>query len=235
MFRSAAAAYGARVIGVVLTGMLDDGTAGLPAIKQRGGLAVVQDPDEALFPAMPSSALEHVTIDYRRPVAELGPLLAQLAQQTAPTERRPPCRTICISKTRIALEDTALELGVTTLGRPSLYTCPDCHGVLLQLHGDGPLRFRCHTGHAYTAASLHAHTAETIEDQLWSVVRTMDEQVLLLQAMVDQLPADGAPAVALRAQAGVMEQQRQLIRQLALAHVPPATAPSAAPDRRDGR
>src|SRR3712207_683596 len=104
-------------------------------------MAVVPDPDEALYPSMPLSALEHIAVDARRPVAALGPLLAELAQRHVAEEGGLPVSDALHIEHRIALEDNALDLGVTTLGRPSLYTCPECHGVLLQLHGDGPLRF----------------------------------------------------------------------------------------------
>jgi len=226
LFRSAAIAYGARVMGVVLSGALNDGTAGLWTIKDRGGLAVVQEPDEALYPSMPLSALEHVDIDHRRPVAELGPLLAELAQLPAHDAGGAAVSDDLRIENCIAMEDNALELGVTSLGAPSLYTCPECHGVLLQLHGDGPLRFRCHTGHAFTAEALVANADDAIEEQLWSVVRAMDEHLLLLRQLADQLHAAGTSAAAerLRAQAHAVAQQTQTVRQLVLARAAPHPA-----------
>lgn len=224
LFRSAAAAYGSRVIGVVLTGLLDDGTAGLWAIKDRGGLAVVQEPDDALFPSMPLSALEHVAVDHRRPVADLGALLAELAQQPTEEAGGTPVSDELTIENRIAMEDNAVEAGVTTLGRPSLYTCPECHGVLLQLHKPTPLRFRCHTGHAFTADALAAHAAELIEESLWTTLRAMEEQLLLLRQMAEQLERTGKTAAAERLldQAGAVEHQTQTLRQLTFEHVTPA-------------
>lgn len=130
---------------------------------------------------------------------------------------------------RIAMEDNALELGIANLGTPSLYTCPECHGVLLQLRQGEPLRFRCHTGHAFTADALVAHASEAIEENLWSVVRTMDENVLLLRQIAEQLRAAGKIDAAERLldQVRVAEQQRQVVRQAALQHTP-ADAPLAA-------
>lgn len=234
LFRSAAVAYGSRVIGVVLSGLLNDGTAGLWAIKDRGGLAVVQEPQDALFPAMPQSALEHVAIDAHAPAARLGPLLAQLAQLPAPDEGGNPVFEKLNIENRIALEDNALELGVTTLGTPSLYTCPECHGVLLQVHGGDLLRFRCHTGHAFTADALAEHGAEAIEANLWSVVRAMDEHVVLLRQITDQLHAAGNARAAEQVldQVRVVQRQTQTIRQVVLDHAtlaapaPPDAAPS---------
>jgi two-component system chemotaxis response regulator CheB len=218
LFRSAAVAYGPRVIGVMLSGALNDGTAGMWAIKDRGGLTVVQEPDEALYPSMPTSVLEYVAVDERRPSALLGPVLAQLVHTAADETGGTPVSEDLHLETRIALEDNALELGVTQLGTPSFYTCPECHGVLIQLHGGAPLRFRCPTGHAFTADALQAHTAEVIEDHLWSVVRAMDEHVLLLTQIADQFHAAGKDGAAhrLRAQVRVAKQQTQTIRQVAL-------------------
>ena len=223
LFRSAAVTSGPRVIGVVLSGLLDDGTAGLWAIKDRGGLAVVQEPEEALFPAMPRSALEYVAVDHRRPAAELGPLLAQLVRLPALDEGGTPVSEELYIEHRIAMADNALERGVTKLGTPSLYTCPECAGVLIQLHGDGPLRFRCHTGHAFSADALVAQAAESIEEHLWNVVRTMDEHLLLLRQIADQLHAAGNVPAAERLldQAHTVQQQTQTVRQVALAPAAP--------------
>src|SRR4051812_28114126 len=156
LFRSAALASGPRVVGVVLTGALDDGTAGLWAVKARGGVAVVQDPAEATFPWMPRSALAHVRVDHVLPLAHIPPLLARLARGgPAPAEGSPVPEQMGV-EARIALGDNALQAGVMGLGPPSPYTCPECHGTLLQMKTGGLLRFRCHTGHAYTLSSLLA-------------------------------------------------------------------------------
>ncbi|HEX8115863.1 MAG TPA: chemotaxis protein CheB, partial [Pyrinomonadaceae bacterium] len=151
LFRSAAQTYGPRVVGVILTGNLDDGTSGLLAIKQLGGTAVVQDPREAFSPSMPLSALEHVEVDYRLPLREIAPRLVRLATSQADEveEVREVPEKMEI-EVRIAKEDRATEAGVLKLGEPSNYACPDCHGVLLRMKAEGPMRFRCHTGHAFT-------------------------------------------------------------------------------------
>ena len=132
-------------------------------------------------------------------------------------------------ETRIAMEDNALELGVTKLGSPSLYTCPECHGVLLQLRTGDLLRFRCHTGHAFTAEALVAHAADAIEESLWRTLRAMEEHLLLLRQIADQLHAAGkaVPAERLRDQARDVERQTQAIRQVVLQHAPLATTQPA--------
>lgn len=179
---------------------------------------MVQDPDDALFPDMPLGVLEYVGVETRLPADELGPALAQLVRRPIHTRGSPVSDELDIEN-RIAMEENPLKAGVTTLGEPSLYTCPECHGVLMQLHGDELLRFRCHTGHAFTAEALLANSSETIEAELWSVIRAMDEQVLLLGQVAEKLDAAGktADAQRMREQAGLAEQQRQMIRQAVFA------------------
>ena len=220
LFRSAAAAYGPRVIGVVLSGALDDGTAGMEAIKARGGLAVVQDPCDAIMPTMPRSVLTHVPVDHVVPAAEIGPLLADLAQRPANEEGGLAMPKELEIETRIALADNALEAGVMELGALSPYTCPECHGALLQIKGDGLLRFRCHTGHAYSLQSLLAEIGGSIEATLWGAVRSIEERMMLLHHVADHLRTAGAPAEAeeILAQAREAEQQVQLVRLAVLRH-----------------
>jgi two-component system chemotaxis response regulator CheB len=220
LFRSAARAYGPRVIGVVLSGALDDGTAGMEAIKARGGIAVVQDPREAINPAMPQSVLAHVAVDHRVPAAAMGSLLADLASRVAAEGGTEPMTEHLEIETRIALEENALEAGILQLGKHSPYTCPECHGTLLQVTTDGILRFRCHTGHAYTVNSLLAEVSGSIEAALWSAVRTIEEQVLLLRHAAGHVRATGEPTAVdrLLEQAREAEQQVQLVRLAVLRH-----------------
>jgi len=175
LFRSAAQTYGPRVIGVILTGFLDDGTAGLWTIKKLGGTAVVQDPKDALVPFMPQNALDHVDVDYCVPLAEIAPLLVRLTTKE-PDERKlyPVPKKVQI-EVDIAKARRALDAGVLELGEASNYTCPECHGVLLQMK-DGTLsRFRCHTGHAYSIESLMVDITENMDDALWNSIRAFEE------------------------------------------------------------
>jgi two-component system chemotaxis response regulator CheB len=218
LFRSAAIAYGPRVIGVVLSGALNDGTVGMWTIKDHGGLVVIQEPDDALYPSMPTSVLEYVDVDARHQVALLGPALAELVDRPVGNTGGMTVSEDLHIEHRIALEDHALDVGVTQLGTPSLYTCPECHGVLIQLRGAAPLRFRCHTGHAFTGEALVAHASEIIEENLWSVLRAMEENVLLLRQIAEQQHGAGHSAVAdrLGEQARGAEQQVQAIRAVML-------------------
>jgi two-component system chemotaxis response regulator CheB len=182
LFRSAAQTYGPRVVGVILTGGLDDGTSGLRTIKQLGGTAIVQDPAEAMAPSMPLSALRHVRVDHTVRLAELAPLLVRLGATPADAVEGgldvPDQVNIEVS---IAKEDKASDAGVWKLGDPSKYACPECHGVLLQMKDAAPLRFRCHTGHAYTVESLLSEMDEMIEDSLWNAIRALEERAMLIR------------------------------------------------------
>jgi two-component system chemotaxis response regulator CheB len=166
LFRSAAYAYGPRVIGVVLSGQLDDGTAGLWAVKDRGGLAIVLDPQDTLYSSMPLSAMQHVSVDYCLPLAKIAPLLEHLVGQTAAAQEAYSVPQRLEIETRIALEENPLEAGLLQLGEISPYTCPICHGLMVQLQDGGISRFRCHTGHAFSANSLLHELSEEIKRML---------------------------------------------------------------------
>jgi two-component system chemotaxis response regulator CheB len=217
LFRSAATAYGPQVIGVILSGGLDDGTAGLWAVKEQGGVAVVQEPSEAFAPSMPMNALKHVEVDYRLPIKEMAPMLVRLVSEASAEGARPVSEAMNI-ETKIALEDNALQLGVLQLGPISPYTCPECHGVLVQLQEGSILRFRCHTGHAFTVESLLSAITESIDETWWTTVRVLNEQLLLLRHLVQHAREQQAEGLAQRfaQEADQVEQRIQLLRQLAL-------------------
>jgi two-component system chemotaxis response regulator CheB len=183
LFRSAAHAYGTRVVGVVLSGSLDDGTAGLAAIKRRGGLTVAQDPEEALYPGMPRSARENVALDHCLPVAGIAPLLGQLATVPAKDDAVYPMPEILKIENRIArLEESEME-EVEKIGELSAFTCPDCQGALWELRDGDLLRFRCHVGHAFSAESLMADQSEELENALWAALRSLEENAALARRM----------------------------------------------------
>jgi two-component system chemotaxis response regulator CheB len=182
LFRSAAYVYGPRTIGVVLSGALDDGTAGLWTIKLRGGTSIVQAPEEALVPAMPLNALRSVDVDHCASISAIAGLLARLTREEAP-----PAPVLTMDEQRktetevgIAEEASALEKKVLEAGELSPYTCPDCQGVLTRIQEGRVLRFRCHTGHAFSANTLLSSVTESVEQQLWGALRAVDETVMLL-------------------------------------------------------
>ncbi|HWT02244.1 MAG TPA: chemotaxis protein CheB [Pyrinomonadaceae bacterium] len=178
LFRSAAVAYGPRVVGVVLTGSLDDGTHGMRAVKRRGGTSVVQELTEALYPGMPRSVIQNVEVDYRLTIAEIAPLLVRLAHEPAGEEGAAPVPDDLETEAKIAEQnmDTMEMLeSVEKLGKLTTYTCPECHGSLWELREGGMLRFRCHTGHALSAESMVAEQSEQLEAALWSALRALEE------------------------------------------------------------
>jgi two-component system chemotaxis response regulator CheB len=218
LFRSAAQAYGPQVIGVILTGGLDDGTAGLVAVKQLGGTAIVQDPDDALCPSMPRSAMQQVDVDHCVPMAEMASLLVRLTSEEVKERRDYIVPEEIKTEVAIAREETPLEAGVLSLGTPSMFSCPECHGVLLQIKSGNLTRFRCHTGHAYSIQSLLADLNEGIEDALWSAIRAIEEQVLLMQHLAEHVHENGAGAGAeeLLDSAHFAQRRAELVRQVAL-------------------
>jgi len=190
LFRSAAVHYGSRTIGVVLTGLLDDGTDGLIAIKAAGGLSVVQDPDEAEWPSMPRNALKRDHVDHKAPVADLPALLMRLVQEDAgpsiplPEEYR--------VEDRIAAQEFAIvEPESVTPGTPSHLSCPDCGGVLNQIQADAEIRFRCQVGHAFTGLGLAAAQSDELERALGVAARTHRDRIRLFAQMSESAAARG--------------------------------------------
>lgn len=189
LFRSAARAYGPRVVGVVLTGYLDDGTVGLQAIKRRGGIAVVQDPLEAEVPSMPASALRYATVDYCLPAAEIPALLARLVDEEAPAEQTvevPRELEIEADITEQHMNTEHLIASVESIGTRTYFTCPSCNGSLWQIGNAEPLRFRCHLGHSFTVNALLAEQTRSLENALSSAVRLMEEKVMMSRRMAER-------------------------------------------------
>ena len=198
LFRSAAYIYGSRVIGIVLSGALDDGTAGLWAIKLRGGTAIVQDPADAMHRSMPLSALENVEVDYKVPVAEIGALLGRLAREEAGPEPRVADaeRDKMDAEVKIAREvDPRLE-DILQYGELSPFTCPDCHGVLSMFRDGRIVRFRCHTGHGVSAATLLESSTTQVEERLMDAMRALDETIMLLNQLGEEYVKQGNTAAA---------------------------------------
>ncbi len=195
LFRSAALSFGPRVIGVVLTGMLNDGASGLNAIKACGGTAVVQHPLDAAADQMPLAALEATEVDHVAPAAGLGGLLATLARtEAAAAPASPPSDDLWL-EVEIA---AGMRLGSDKLrgiAVPSALSCPDCHGVLSEMNDSRPLRYRCQTGHAYTAETLVADITE-VDEAIRIAMRMMEERVSLVERMMTDARDNGRTAVA---------------------------------------
>jgi two-component system, chemotaxis family, protein-glutamate methylesterase/glutaminase len=181
--RTAAAAYGATVIGIVLSGTRDDGTAGLMAIKAGGGTAIVQDPEEALYAAMPRSAMRHVKPDAVLPVAEMAAWILANVPPDGPPGSDPPMPFI---------HDRALgsngndDLPRSATGNGTRFTCPDCGGVLFERHEGDLERFECSVGHVFSIESLSTAQAEALETALWAAVRALEDRAAMLRRLSDR-------------------------------------------------
>jgi two-component system chemotaxis response regulator CheB len=229
LFRSAALAYGPRTIGIVLSGLLDDGTVGLREIKRAGGLAIVQDPRDTEWPSMPQSALNHVAIDHCVPAAQIGSLLQQIVMPAEGTS-------VSVIPNGDSTGSAKEELRELTMhrderehpGEPSPYSCPGCGGVLWELRDGELFRFRCRVGHAYTSDTLTSEQALTVEHALWTALRALEEQAAVRRRMAERASRQGMTASADRYQqrALELEQQAQQVRTLLLAGVGAADEPA---------
>ena len=188
LFRSAAVAYGAKVIGVLLTGYLDDGTSGLLAIQRCGGTCIVQDPSDAAYPDMPQNALNNLRPDYCLPVDAIGQLLTEIILKPVP--KSPPVPEDIASEATIAERVVSDVTAVENLGEQVPFNCPNCGGVLWKIQKGNLLRYRCHTGHAFTADVLLAEQTRNIEETLWVALRMFEERKNLLNTMGHR---DGRP------------------------------------------
>jgi two-component system chemotaxis response regulator CheB len=218
LFRSAAATFGARVTGVVLSGVLNDGAAGMRAIKQCGGTSVVQHPTDAPYPEMPLSALRSCAIDYVAPAADIGPLLARVARE--PAGLTPPIPFSIRLETAIAAQElTGMDVD-DKLGTPSRFTCPECHGALWEIDDGALLRYRCHVGHAFTAESMLAAQATQTEELLWSLMRAHQERAALTRRISETERAQNRPdwARQLQERAIGYDEDAKLIQKLLQDH-----------------
>lgn len=186
LFRSAARAYGSRVIGVILTGSLDDGTAGMVAIKEAGGVNVAQDPDEAFAPGMPRSAIATGVVDHIVPLRDIPLLLGALIEEDAvvPSRRAngPHLRQMepDLARPKLAVVNHDRP------GQPSVFTCPECHGTLWEADEDGVLRFRCRVGHVYSSESMLAAQTDEVDRALWTALRTLEERAALAHRLAER-------------------------------------------------
>jgi len=191
LFRSAALAYGRGAIGVVLTGNLDDGTAGLSSIVRRGGVAVVQDPADALHPGMPSSALAYVRVDHSVPLAGLPALLVRLVTEPLAGHDASGGPDLLRFETDIAeMEPYALHADERP-GEPSGFSCPDCHGVLWEVREGELVRYRCRVGHAFGPETLMAKQGQEVETALWVAFQSLKERAAFARGMARKMEARG--------------------------------------------
>jgi two-component system chemotaxis response regulator CheB len=188
LFRSAAYAFGSRVVGVVLTGLLDDGAQGLAVVKECGGKTLVQDPEEATWPDMPRSALASVRVDYCLPLRRIAEVIADLARRntigTAPCSPKTEDIQLQIERER---SSEAMRKTLEDQGKPAQLACPECHGPVWEVSREGPLHFRCEVGHAFTAASLQAAQDEHVERALWAAVAALEDKAAMARRLAGRM------------------------------------------------
>jgi two-component system chemotaxis response regulator CheB len=218
LFRSAARFYGPRAVGVVLSGALDDGAAGLFSIKSRGGIAIVQDPEDALFSDMPRAALSVVPADYCVSKGEIPLIIAELSEQSSlqSTGEREAIMDQMKKETELAALNPDTVEDDDKPGTPSVYGCPDCGGVLWELQDDQWLRFRCRVGHAFSAEGLLRSQGESFDSALWSAFRGLQESAALSRRLAKRARDNGRESLAKKFETKSQrsEEQAELIRNL---------------------
>src|SRR5215212_11515546 len=225
LFRSAAYSYGPGAIGVVLSGALNDGTSGLWSIKRLGGIAIIQEPYQAKYWSMPRSALEYVEADYKVPSNEMGLLLTELVQ-AQPTQEEMMGNDINEDARRLAIE-TQVAAGVNLpektildLGSMTQFTCPECRGALVGIKEGGLFRFRCHTGHGFSADALLDGLTEKVGELIWQTTRGFQEASMLLEHLGLHIQENGGAAQAKEflAKAREFNQSASQFQRIAVGH-----------------
>jgi two-component system chemotaxis response regulator CheB len=223
LFRSSARAYGARTIGVVLSGALGDGSAGLLAVKAHGGIALVQDPNDALVDGMPRSALGLVDVDGVLPSAELAAAIVRLSLESIAPGGGGSTMVDDERAESIIQGDIAEQAEDQRDRELTLFSCPDCGGSLWQVDEGPLLRFRCHVGHAFASEALLGLKSEEVEAALWQCVRLLTERATLARQVMARNQSGGNGIRLSRAEDQVLsdEHHAEVIRELLATLVTP--------------
>jgi two-component system, chemotaxis family, protein-glutamate methylesterase/glutaminase len=214
LFRTAARPYGSRCIGVILTGALDDGTAGLVEVKHRGGIAIVQDPEDAETDSMPRSALAHVEVDFCVPLPAIAQQLTDLVHMPPPAQPSTPLSIQLEFDVAAAEMDPDVLASDTRPGRLSAMTCPECHGPLWEIDDGALIRYRCRVGHAYSTQTMLLEQAQAVERALWVGLRSLEENATLCRRLAKRAADQGANYSAQRfaERAEYIESQAETLR-----------------------
>ena len=215
LFRTAARAAGPRAVAVVLSGALDDGTAGMIAVRQRGGVGVAQEPEDAIYASMPTHAIEVASADHVAPVAKMGSLLVELVTEEI-VAAAPAVSGLMDKEAAMAEFDAAALSDDDRPGTPSGFGCPSCHGALFTITEGGMERYRCRVGHAWSPEALAAEQSEALEGALWMALRGLEERAALSLRMGQRSQERGHVHTAhpFRQRHDEAQQAAMLIRQL---------------------
>ncbi|MBV9608978.1 MAG: chemotaxis protein CheB [Acidobacteria bacterium] len=242
LFRTAAIhGYAPRAIAVILSGYLDDGSAGLYAVRSRGGVSIIQDPKDAIADPMPGKALQYAGADFVLPARNIGAALAELVGSTGKViamkdrDVNPKHGSAAKSsedegKDEITSHRVAAYPGEGG-GMPSVFACPDCHGVLWEIKEGGSVRYRCRVGHAYSEATLSDELSQAAESALWAAMRALDEKAGMARRMADAAAGPEQWTNRLREQAETYADQADMLRKMILGEPPVAAA--VVPESRD--
>ncbi|MFZ1176445.1 MAG: chemotaxis protein CheB, partial [Mycobacterium sp.] len=182
LFRSVALDYGPRAIGVLMSGLLDDGVTGLRAIKAKGGVTLVQEPTDALFPDLPRNALKAGVADHTVVAKEIGSVLGQLADRNIEEQGMDPDRRLELENQIAMGIQSAASIGVEQLGPPTGFTCPGCNGALIAI---GENKYRCQVGHAWTAEALLLAYHDELEEAVWAAIRVLKQKARLCRKLAE--------------------------------------------------
>lgn len=196
----------------MLTGNLDDGTSGMWAVKTCGGTTIVQEPGEAEYPEMPSNALLYNEIDHRLSIAGIADLLVRLSHETVDVERTIELPASIGEEVGFAALKSNMD-AMRQFGAPSAFTCPTCRGALWEVQEGGHLRYRCHTGHAFSQESLQLDQNVAVEEHLYAALRALEEKAATLRRMAERWP-ERLPGVSddYRARAATLDRSAQALR-----------------------
>ncbi len=230
LFRSAASAYGPRVIGVILTGTLDDGASGLQQVKTHGGATIVQDPQDALYSEMPLNAMNRVEVDHILPLAGIGPLLARLIAEPLMEE------SIIVPNKGKGMEEKDESLVQQVIkesvngdrpGDVSIWVCPECGGSMWELRDGDVIRFQCHVGHAYSPESLLEEQSQALEEALWTAYRALEDRRTMILRLASDLRKRGSDLSAVRfeEEAREVSERAEIVRKALEIKAPQSPSP----------
>jgi two-component system chemotaxis response regulator CheB len=229
LFRSAAVACGPRVVGVVLTGALGDGTIGLQAIRRRGGITVVQDPAEAEYPSMPATALRYAKVHHVLPLADIPALLTRLAGTPVSEveEHMPAPRDLAIESSiaEQRMNSTELLNAAEEIGARTTYTCPECNGTIWKVGEEEELHYRCHVGHSYGGDVFLGSMTRNLEEALWSAVRIMEEKATFVRDLARRT-GNGSGGTAMLDHAAELDREVAQLRGLLIRGAASASMPA---------